>query len=65
MSDREAQLGGSENADPLPREEVARRWSEEIMRRAGRALAGESVGQDAIEVLEAIESRLRQRTEQR
>lgn len=46
---------------PLPREEVERRWAEEIERRAVRAIRGESVGRDADEVLSALESKLRDR----
>ncbi len=42
-------------------EEVERRWSEEITRRAERAIRGDSVGRDANAVLSSIESKLRQR----
>ena len=45
----------------LPQEEVERRWSREITRRAERAIRGESVGRDAGVVLSSIESKLRQR----
>lgn len=45
----------------LPQEEVERRWAEEITRRAERAARGESVGRDANEVLNSLESKLRQR----
>lgn len=45
----------------LPPDEVERRWTEEITRRAERAARGESVGRDANEVLSSIESKLRQR----
>jgi hypothetical protein len=43
----------------LAPEEVQRRWTDEIARRASRALRGESVGRDADEVLASIESKLR------
>jgi hypothetical protein len=42
-------------------EEVERRWAEEITRRAERAARGESVGRDATDVLNSLESKLRQR----
>ena len=45
----------------LPQAEVERRWAEEITRRAERAARGESVGRDANEVLNSLESKLRQR----
>jgi hypothetical protein len=45
----------------LPQEEVERQWAEEITRRAERAARGESVGRDANEVLNSIESKLRKR----
>jgi hypothetical protein len=45
----------------LPQEEVEQRWADEIARRAERAARGESVGRDANEVLNSIESKLRQR----
>jgi hypothetical protein len=45
----------------LPPEEIERRWAEEITRRAERAARGESVGRDANELLNSIESKLRQR----
>jgi len=45
----------------LPQEEVERRWSGEITKRAERAIRGESVGRDASVVLSSIESKLRQR----
>ncbi|MBA3393118.1 MAG: addiction module protein [Deltaproteobacteria bacterium] len=45
----------------LSPEEVARRWTEEITKRAERAIRGESVGRDADEVLSSIESKLRRR----
>jgi hypothetical protein len=43
----------------LSQDEIQRRWTEEITRRANRALRGESVGRDADEVLASIESKLR------
>ena len=43
----------------LPPDEVERRWTEEITRRAERAIRGESVGRDVNEVLTAIEANLR------
>jgi hypothetical protein len=43
----------------LASEEVQRRWTDEIARRASRALRGKSVGRDADEVLASIESKLR------
>jgi hypothetical protein len=45
----------------LPPEEVERRWAEEITRRAERAARGESTGRDANDVLNRLESKLRQR----
>lgn len=52
-------LDDAENA--LPPEEVERRWAEAITRRAERAVRGEPVGRDANEVLNSLESKLRQR----
>lgn len=52
-------LDETENA--LPPEEIERRWAAEITRRAERAARGESVGRDANEVLNSLESKLRQR----
>jgi hypothetical protein len=52
-------LDEAENA--LSTEEVERRWAEEITRRAERAARGESVGRDANDVLNSLESKLRQR----
>jgi hypothetical protein len=45
----------------LSQDEIQRRWTEEITRRANRALRGESVGRGADEVLLSIESKLRKR----
>jgi hypothetical protein len=45
----------------LSQDEVQRRWTEEITRRANRALRGESAGRDADEALASIESKLRDR----
>ena len=46
-------VGSNEGAD--------RRWSDEITRRAERAIRGESVGRDADAVLDAIEKKLPRR----
>ena len=43
----------------LPPAEVQRLWTDEITRRAERAIRGDSVGRDANEVLTAIEAKLR------
>lgn len=49
-------------AEPgLPLEAVDQLWSQEITRRAERAIAGESVGRDATAVLDSIEAKLRNR----
>jgi hypothetical protein len=45
----------------LPAEEIERQWVQEITRRADRAIRGDSVGRDASEVLNSIESKLLQR----
>lgn len=43
----------------LPPDEVQRLWTDEITRRAERAIRGDSVGRDANEVLTALEAKLR------
>jgi hypothetical protein len=44
-----------------PADEVERQWATEIIRRAERALRGESSGRDADEVLASLERRLQRR----
>ncbi|MEJ7729807.1 MAG: addiction module protein [Polyangiaceae bacterium] len=43
----------------LPPDEVQRLWTDELTRRAERAIHGGSAGGDASEVLKAIEAKLR------
>jgi hypothetical protein len=50
-----------ESESTLSQDEIERRWTDEITRRANRALRGESVGRDSDEVLASIESKLQRR----